>query len=379
MKTIKLFAIAAITLGMMACNKNENTEVNPNEGAQATLTVKVDTSSSLRAIGAVPADGTVKSLEVFVYAGDVLEGYGKADNATEVKDIKVTTGDRKMVVVANANLGKVNSLKDLMAKKIEGKVAVFGAPEGDQVDIAMTSETKDITIKAGKNVYGLAAGAEDNNLSTDPLELVKVPARISLISAKTEFAEPFTGWTFEPKAIFVFNVPGNTNYFGSPLAIDGDHFSGIDMTAWTGDLLASGTIKVNAALFDAVDDLSTITENNPAYYYSFENREGSKPVVLTIKGKLKNADGEYVSGEPFADASGFTYYSILVNADRAGYTYTGEDTAIGYLKRNTDYRLSVTIKRPGTGDPTTPPAETATLDVKVEVKPWTKVSQTVVY
>lgn len=382
MKTIKLFAIAAITLGMMACNKNENTEVNPNEGAQATLTVKVDTGSSLRAIGAVPADGTVKSLEVFVYAGEALDGYGKAtgDGVVEVKDIKVTTGARKLVVVANANLGKVNSLSELKAKKIEGKVAVYATPLGEnQVDIAMTSEVKGVAIKAGKNLYGIAAGAGETSLSSDPLALVRVPARISLVSAKTEFSDVFEGWTFTPEAVFVFNVPGSSKYFGNILATDGNFFSGIDMAGKTGELLVPGITNVNAALLDEVTDLSQITGNNPVYYYSFENKmEGSKPVVLTIKGKLKDAAGQN-PGAPFTDSEGNTYYSILVNATRAGYTYNGEGTGTGLLKRNTDYRLSVTIKRPGTDDPTTPPSETATLDVKVEVKPWVEVSQGIVY
>lgn len=376
MKAIKLFAIAAITLGMMACNKKEDNNVMPNEGTQATLSIKVDAGSQLRAFGVAPADGDVKSLEVYVYNGDILEGYKKAEGAPEVKDVNVTTGTRKLVVIANANLGKVSSLAELEGKIITGKLPVL-APSGDtQVGVIMTSEIKQITVKAGKNVYGY--GAVEGSIENDPLELLKVPARVSLVKAVTAFEGTFQNWTFEPAEVFMFNIPGSTKLFGDDLFVpDAPRFTGVAKGSWSGSLWV-GDQTQSDVLKDAVTNLAEITANKFLYYYSFEKSATDAPVVLVIKGKLKDEANQEV-GAPYADAAGFTYYSILVNSAKAGYTYDPNHAADGALKRNTDYQLSVTIKRPGTSDPTTPPADAATLDVKVTVKPWDVVNQSVEY
>ena len=377
MKAIKLFAIAAITLGMMACNKKDDNNVTPNEGAQATLSIKVDASSGLRAIGSPSADGDVKSLEVYVYNGEYLEGYKKAENAVEVVGIPVTTGARKLVVVSNANIGSVSTLTELQDKVVTGKLPMISPAGESQVGIMMTSEVKDITIKAGKNTYGF--GAVEGSIENEPLDLLKVPARISLVGASTAFEGTYAGWTFEPDQVFLFNVPSATRVFpsgGNLVVPDAPYFAGVDKKdSWSGSLWAGDQTK-RIELADAVTDLSTITADNPAYYYSYEN---DAKVVLVIKGKLKDAADQPVAGAPYADAEGFTYYSILINDTREGYSYRGDNTGIGKLKRNTDYQLSVTIKRPGTADPTTPPAEAATLDVKVTVKPWMTVNQNVEY
>lgn len=375
MKAIKLFAIAALTLGMMACNKKEDSNVIPNEGTQATLSIKVDAGSQLRALGASPADGDVKSLEVYVYAGDLLEGYKKVENTSEAVDINVTTGERKLVVVANANLGKINSLTELQEIALRDKVVMVEPSGDDQVGVAMTAEPQTITIKAGKNTYGFGAG--EGSISSAPLQLVKVPARISLVGASTSFEGAFAGWTFEPSEVFVFNVPNSSRLFGPSLElVEMGRYAGMKQDSWTGDLWVPSQV-VKEVLRDEVSDLSSITPNNFIYYHSFESI--GKPVVLVIRGKLKDDSGQLVKGAPFADDNGYTHYSILVNAERSGYAYTGDDTGTGNLKRNTDYRISVVIKRPGTSDPTTPPADAATLDVKVAVTPWLTVNQNIEY
>lgn len=377
MKTIKLFAIAAIALGMMACNKKENTIITPDEGAPATLSVKVEAGNQLRATG-VPMDEDVKSLEVYVYAGDVLEAYKKVENSLEVTEISVTTGERTLVVVANANLGQIASLAALEGHIIKDKLVMVEPSGDDQTGVIMTAKPEPFIIKAGKNVYGYPSG--DNVLNQEPLELVKVPARISLKSVKTEFSGVYEGWTFEPAEVFVFNVPGSSKLFDTPLSVGSDEktFAGVDMAAWSGALLHNPWEK-KEVLRDELTDLASLTPNSFIYFHTFENPEDYN-VILTIKGKLKNKNGGYVTGAPHADTDGFTYYSILVNATKPGYSYTSNDgTGTGMLQRNTDYQLAVTIKRPGTDDPTTPPADAATLDVKVAVKAWVVVNQNVEY
>lgn len=388
MKLEKLFLLGAIALGLAACS-NEDTPV-VQQAKNATMSLKI-VQGGTRAIGSpddiTAGESKIKRLDVFVFNGDAVDGHKQAtgEDVTEVKDIAVTTGSRTMVVVANAtaDMGTITSKAALL-----GKVASDLATQTLENGLLMTSEvTKEFTIQAGKNYYGYAAGQTPagNEISVDaPVKLTRVPARVALVNAVTQFTGSYEGFTFEPEEIFLFNAKKQSKYFGNPGALIAgtELLSGVDLTNFKGTLKPAAW-ETAAYLKDAFTSLDILSEQQ-VYYYVFENDASVQPTVLSIKGKIKksSADDDYATATEFPgaiDSQGYTYYSIVVNANKEGYTYEGDTPKDSKILRNTQYNISVTIKHLGKDDPTDPPTEAATLDVKVEVAEWEVVGQNVVY
>lgn len=395
MKLSKLFLIGAIALGMVACN-NDDVPNTGKVGEKATVSVKITKATSgTRAVGTTTAsemtaaESAIKNLDVFVFNGDAVDGHGTATgaNVSEVLEIAVTTGSRTLVVVANAtsDMGTITSKAALLAK-----VATDLSAQTLNNGLLMTSvETAAFTIAAGKNYYGYptgtAATGETEHSVGAPVKLTRVPARVALVSATTAFEGSYAGFTFEPAEVFLFNAKKQSKYFGASLVAGTELLSGVDLNPFGGSLKPStwDAAWTVTYLKDAVTDLTAISTDKPVYYYTFENDATVQPTVLSIKGKIKKADNTYATATDFSgaiDAEGYTYYSIVVNATKGGYTYTGEDVAHdGKIIRNTQYNISITIKHLGKDDPTDPPTEAAMLDVLVEVVPWVVVNQGVEY
>lgn len=388
MKLEKLFLLGAIAFGLAACS-NEDTPV-VQQAKNATMSLKI-VQGGTRAIG-IPDDITageskIKRLDVFVFNGDAVDGHKQAtgEDVTEVKDIAVTTGSRTMVVVANAtaDMGTITS-KAALLDKVASDLAAQTLENG----LLMTSEvTEEFTIQAGKNYYGYAAGQTPagNEISVGvPVKLTRVPARVALVNAVTQFTGSYAEFTFEPEEIFLFNAKKQSKYFGNPgaLVAGTELLSGVDLTNFKGTLKPAAW-ETAAYLKDAFTSLDILSEQQ-VYYYVFENDASVQPTVLSIKGKIKksSADDDYATATEFPgaiDSQGYTYYSIVVNANKEGYTYEGDTPKDSKILRNTQYNISVTIKHLGKDDPTDPPTEAATLDVKVEVAEWEVVGQNVVY
>lgn len=392
-KFVYVLTAAAVALGFASCQKNS--EVNStSEGKQATVSVNV-TQGSLRAIGNSDAstltaeESKVKKLEVFVFNGDARDGYKKETGADvkKVKDIAVTTGSRTIIVVANAfedlsNITSKAALKATVSADLANQTLANG--------LLMTCEETDVfDVKPGKNQYGFKTGDTDldataNQIKAEtPIALTRVAARVALVKAETAFEGAYAGFKFEPTEVYVYNAKKQSKYFGTDLNHGSDLLSGTDLTPYSGEY-KPGTLPTTVAyLKDNVTDLSTITTDKPVYYYVFENDATIKPTIFTIKGKIKKADNSYATKDDFPgaiDNDGFTYYSIVVNGNKGGYTYTGDATAKdSKIKRNTKYNLSVKIKHLGKDDPTVPPTESATLDVMIEVAPWLSVDQAIEY
>ncbi|MGR4859816.1 fimbrial protein [Bacteroides pyogenes] len=388
MKLEKLFLLGAIAFGLAACS-NEDTPV-VQQAKNATMSLKI-VQGGTRAIG-IPDDITageskIKRLDVFVFNGDDVDGHKQAtgEDVTEVKDIAVTIGSRTMLVVANAtaDMGTITSKADLLSK-----VATDLAAQTLENGLLMTSEeTPPFAIKAGKNYYGYAAGQTPagNEISVDaPVKLTRVPARVALVNAVTQFTGSYAEFTFEPEEIFLFNAKKQSKYFGNPgaLVAGTELLSGVDLSSFGGPLKPAAWETADY-LKDAFTSLDILSEKQ-VYYYVFENDASVQPTVLSIKGKIKksSAENDYATADDFPgaiDSEGYTYYSIVVNADIPGYTYDGETPKDSKILRNTQYDISVTIKHLGKDDPTDPPVAAATLDVKVEVVDWKVVNQEVVY
>src|SRR5690554_4027983 len=154
MKIFKVLLVVAIALGMMACNNEQDVPEISGE-KDASISIKVVPSSdspSFRAVGnlsgngiigqGLEAESAIHQLEVWVFSGDVLTGYGSAqgNEVTEVTNVEAIAGESSVVVVANANIGIKVSKADLLDE-------VKGLPTDISTNgLIMTAEPIDVTL-----------------------------------------------------------------------------------------------------------------------------------------------------------------------------------------------------------------------------------------
>lgn len=395
MKILKFLLAGVIALGLMACNNEDVPDLSGEK--DATISIKVFPSSdgaTVRATGDLTAPGidpaglaaesAIKTLEVWVFSGDVLDGYGSAE-ANEVKEIEAHIGTRSVVVAANANIGAVTSKEALLAtlKELPADIATNG--------LIMTAEPFDITLEKGKNYWGYTGDdvtGEHKYHATTPLAITRVNARVAIVGATLNTAvipdnqKPIFD-ALKDVQVAMFNVPKETKLFGSPLATDADYLFGAKWpspaTTYVGadDPAATPTSQ----LTDDVEGLPVVIEKAPYYYVNESSVENKMLIVLRAKlykgGTVVDpTTNEHLVGL-YIDSEGYTYYPIWVNGKGLDYGYGAGYAADGKVVRNTQYNITLTIK--GLGNPTIDPVEKAWLDVKVQVAPWNVVEQNVTW
>lgn len=408
MKLFKLLFVAIIAFGMVACN-NEN-EPQVIDGPEATISVKVFPSTNspgVRSVGdlshadattspGLEAESTIHELEVWVFSGDVLTGYGTAA-AAEVTNIEAVAGASSVVVVANAGIGikaskaaLLNEVKELPAEGIAG-------------GLVMTAEPIDVTLMAGNNYYGYtdaeftAKGALDPSKKTHladgktALPLVRVNARVALVSATVNYsAVPATQQAvfdeLRDVEVAMFNVPNETKLFGTSLAFNAAFQYGAQ---WPSPELSYVGVNDSPAAPNTLLDEGSLTlpieKTNAPYFYVNENTSTvvgdkttipSEKMIIVLRAKPYKAGVAVTSLTGlYTDADGYTYYPVWVNKD--GIATPAGVVGDGNVYRNTQYNVTLTIN--GLGRPSIDPVDKAFLDVKVEVKAWEVVNQNVVW
>lgn len=399
MKIGKLFlaGIVALGLGLTGCNNDDVPELSGEK--EATISIKVLPSSNgslLRSTGNLNGDGVlakglaqesaIKSLEVWIFKGDVLDAY-KSAAAAEVTEIEARIGARTVVVVANAEIGQKNSKAELLAtiKGLPADVAGKG--------LVMTAEPFDVTLVKGNNYYGYTdaevaakTGENKNHLNDNkkPLPITRVNARVAIVSAVLDLAsvpanQKVVFDALKDVEVAMFNVPKETKLFGSDLAKNVNYLFG---AKWTSPLStyvgsADASAVATASLTDAVTGALPVVVTNAPYYYVNESNGTHKMfIVLRAKVYKNNAVVETVK-DLYTDNEGYTYYPIWINAADKGYSYDLGYVADGTIKRNTQYNISLTIK--GLGNPNIDPVDKAWLDVAVAVEDWKVVGQGVIW
>lgn len=391
MKIGKLFLTAVVALGLMACN---NEEVPQIEGAESTISIKVFPSSdspSFRALGDLSGDGVnpvglvaesaIKTLEVWVFQGDALDGYGVATSSdetgvTEVKEISAHVGTKTVVVAANANIGREQfSLKTLLE-------TLKGMPTDATNGLIMTAIPTVVELKAGNNYYGYEGESSTANklnyITKDALKITRVNARVAITSATLESIPSHQELLFDNLKnveVAMFNVPEKTLLFVNPLATNENYKFGAKWPSPASTYVGAGVDDAEgiATLMNAVTDALPIVIDNAPYYYVNESSGDDKMfIVLRAKPYL---DDEPISEEVvglYTDEDGYTYYPVWINKD--GLT-ASDNVGNGNVYRNTQYNIELKIK--GLGNPSIDPVEEAVLDVKVTVDPWIVVTQNV--
>lgn len=388
-----LLSLVALTLAFTACNKNQDEPQQSETDATISVAVK---SADLRAYedGAGNEDKKVQKLAVMVYQGDAQVAYKEADQASslEVTKIQTTSGAKTLVVVANyAN----ENLKGLSLTKVKALTHTLSADDQDPTKgtFMLTAEPVSVNLQKGNNYYGYAAG-DGNRLSVDkPIELKHIHAGMSLTSVTVAFADSYKtlyNVKFDKGALMALIAKKQSNVFGEPLAnadlnyLYGEKHFGTQPNAYTP--AEANYTKMTELKMDITEVGAAMTGKG---FYVLENNSAEHPTILCLKGELTQADGTALTDDQAQQAveAGWivsktdhsTFYPVLVNWAKDGYTYEGGHTAKNAIERNNKYEIALTITGPGTNSPEDPTVETANLDVKCTVLPWVIVKQNVVW
>ena len=386
-----LLSLVALTLAFTACNKNQD---EPQSETDATISVAVK-SAGLRAYedGEGNDDMKVQTLAVMVYEGQAQVAYEEAAEAgsLEVKDIETTAGTKTLLVVANfaGTTFQGKSLNEALAMTHELAADDQDPTQGKHM---LTSDATTVTLKEGKNYYGYDAGDGNHISKNAPMQLKHIHAGMSFTSVKVEFADAYKALynvKFDKGAIMALIAKKQSNVFGTSLVNENtdylygeEHFGKAD-NKYTP---AEDNYKEMAEL---KMDITEISEKMTGKgFYVLENNSPEHPTILCIKGKLTQADGTALTPEQAKEAvaAGWivsetdhsTFYPVLVNWEKDGYTFTGTTDKNGIV-RNNKYEIELTITGPGTNSPEDPTQEKANLDVKCVVTPWNIVKQDVVW
>lgn len=377
MKLRKLLFFSAITVGLIACNDDDLP--NPAGGeTDASISIKVypaGNSSQTRATGdlsgnPLDAESKIHKLEAWIFNGNALEQYATS-TTEEIKKIKATSGPRTLVVVANASIGTQSTLTALIASTKD-------LSQNIETGLVMTTEPLGITLVKGENFYGYDGKTEPgkkNFISSKPLALTRINARVAVVSASVDLKKGQTH-VFDALTevqVTLFNVPKTSKLFGKSLSINENYLYG---QKW---LSTSGSYSEGAldeTLFTGITTFP-IEKKAAPYYYVNENTASPKAeqLLIVLRGKPTLGGNIVLSPGLYTDAEGYTYYPVWVNAH--GYEYSAGHTADSKIIRNTQYNISLIIT--GIGNPSIDGAEEAFLDVKVEVAPWKVVDQTVTW
>lgn len=383
-----LLSLVALALAFTACNKNQDEPLQSETDATISVAVK---SADLRAYedGAGDADMKVQKLAVMVYQGGAQVAFKEVtDGSLEVKDIETTAGAKTLVVVAN--YADVN-LKGLSLDKVKALTHTLSADDQDpnKGTFMLTAEPVSVTLNKGKNYYGYAAG-EGNLISKDkPIELKHIHAGMALTNLTVDFADSYKtlyGVKFDEGELIGLVAKAQSNVFGESLVnADANYFYGVQLFGKTDGKYTPDNYTEMAALKMALTETGAQTGKG---FYVLENNSAEHPTILCLKGTLTQAGGTALTDEQAAQAveAGWivsktdhsTYYPVLVNWEKDGYTFEGTTDKNGIV-RNNKYEISLTITGPGTNSPEDPTAEKANLDVMCKVLAWNIVKQDVVW
>lgn len=379
-----LMSLAMVAL--VGCNKENNAP--SADGAEATVSIKLQ-GAQMRAATYEPGKGEddmkVYTLAAMVYNGENQEGYKTAEKAEDlsVNGIRCTAGKRQLVVVAN--FGKEN-LQGLTLTQLQDKVLKLSADQQNPQSMLhmMTSEVTEVDIKAGANFYGIEG--EGNVVNKDPLMITHVHAGVELTNVSVNFDQAFSAkYSINLKKntqIIGLIVKGQSKIFGQSLVFGENYLYGEQNFGETDKKYTPAEDKYKEAgylkkSFDGED-------YSQSGFYILENNALKHPTILAIKTKLLDKDGKDLTKEAIEEAKkagycndkGETYYPVLVNWEKQGYTYTdaGKNKR-NVIERNHKYLISLIITGPGTNEPEDPTNEPATLSVNVKVAEWLLVHQ----
>ena len=244
MKKIFFTAFAA-ALALVACNRNEDVQVGPKDiritvdaiGATAATKATGVTAQANRNDSADEA--AVNSLQVFVFNGDALDGYGSS--STRTATVSCTSGAREVYAVVNAeSLASVTSKSALLQQ-----VATLGPNASAFQMIGSTS----VTLQADGVV---------------PINVSRHAARVVIKGIKNSLSNAALASQFRILAVYLTNVAGD---------VDFGHSVDYSIQNWYNKRGYQAANSLVPATYDAVNAAVAAgsTYDTAHYFYSMPN------------------------------------------------------------------------------------------------------------
>lgn len=327
-KTAFLAAVAA-TLCMVACNKEipgQGIDVNSTseEIEMGQLTVSLVGSGGPDTKVIQSSDdinlSKVKSLQLFVFDGDVLDVYKSVTNQTSVT-MSCRQGTKSIFAIVNAPA--INNIKTLSQLK-----AMTSKLSDNTEQFVMVGSQDGVRVPADKPVE---------------LEVKRIVARVALKKITLAFTNSaYPGSDARLGKIYLTNVPTDINYGLTS-----------EPTQWINKMrFMSGDEPVE--LVADTNDYSLVTSDYPNFFYSYPN-----PTVTDAEGGTWSARHTRLVVEALIGGSTY-YYPITLPVLEAGKSYEIEN---------------LTITRLGSNDPDKP-VKLSDVTFEISVKPWTVVPVT---
>lgn len=341
--TLKTLALATFVATLFSCSQKEILEGENMVRGESILTININGGTVSKASGPghgnQTEDNFVQTLEIFVFHAD-------GPNAGEL--------DAYQKFTASGNLS------NLQVKATTGKKTIYAVANSHRVDwkgIVLLDQFKEVqTELVGEDVKNyLMTGSAEATLqvaTSVTISISRMVAKVVLQGIKTAFAgTPYEGMTLTNVKAYLINVHGTKHISNgegaAPLILNHKKLVATDVSHCT----------MAGMLYDAVNPaIDDSGYTNVHYFYAYEN---------TLE--IESAANRFTRLVIEADLNGKTYY-YPVNINQPDYGYDPVNGHKG-VKRNTAYRINVTILRPGSTDPDQP-VEHGTLGVTLNILDW---------
>lgn len=324
---------------MLSCNKQDAAiEENPTLGSgECLLTVNLDDGHALTRVASQSADNetVINNVQVFVFrAGDGSD--------SGMLDVCASAGFPNSLVGENGTYGKMKLKCTAGTREIWAVVndatdhtARDGGVSCKSDLLALTTELKDNSatklFMIGSTTEELRSGSAEVSV-----KVKRVCASVILESVTNDFIAPSyqAVGMFRVKDCYLINVPAMTNYGQTVKSA-----SLTDQKHWYARMAAETQSPQKDLIFDRVDPSVEVNYGSACRtvhtFYSYPNScEFSKDsswspraTLLVVEAELKNGSGWDTY-----------YYPVVLES----------------LESNKQYRVNLTVKRPGSTDPYDP-------------------------
>lgn len=266
MKKYFLFPLIVVALAAIACNREDvpasSQQALQENAKKASLKINLEgTSSATKADIQTADEASVKSLQVFVFNGDMIDVYGKIENASSLT-LDATVGARTVWAVVNApDLSAVKTMSAL-------KASVSAFTDNGAASFVMAGSVA-VTLSASSNV-------------TVPVS--RLASRIVIGKVTRNFSSAglaaLSGEKFTLVRAYMIDVPAQQKYDRSMTAF----------TSWIASPLGDNQIAVSNALLCKAPSSETHIAQSGSYswnaaLYSYPNptqEDGTDALVTRI-------------------------------------------------------------------------------------------------
>ena len=331
--TLYISSLLAACMLLFSCAADNSAIPENGSSKSAVVNISLSTGAVTRSNGSLPTDngaavgsneGKLNRICVGLFdANDKLVTLHEY-NYNGDENIPTRTDAVKMLVFANVPVGAfagkyvlsdfytvAQDLGYTTSSDGKTKTGVTTANSQSMTSLPMMSDVQTLNWASGTTLK-------------PTVTLNRLVARVALTSISYSFSGSYSGCTFTPTEVFMYNASNQlTNWNTKTVSgsMSGENIAANANTVYLG----SGTIS---------------TYNGPYYFYVFPNSNTTAPTKLVIKGTFKTKSGTTYT----------TYYPITVNSSSLTgnivSTITG-GTGDSKISANTTYGLAATIS--GTG------------------------------